>query len=328
MKQADFERSFEPRWNEFGDWLDRHDGKPSRGSAVPRFDDAGFPARYREICQHLALARDRHYGADLVERLNQLALRGHHALYGERGVGAGRMLDFIAWGFPALVRVEWRATVAGMLLFFGPLVAITLLAAARPDAAYYLVDPELLGQMREMYGDRAEALGRRGAESDVAMFAFYVSHNTGIGFQTFGGGMLLGLGTIFFLVFNGLQIGAVAGFLTSAGLGGNFWGFVAGHSAPELLAIGISGAAGFRLAQALLAPGPHSRRHALALAGSRAIRLMAGAALMFVIAAFIEGFWSPHRWLPTTGKLAAGATLWVLFLAYFGLAGRGRRTRS
>ena len=72
MKQAAFEDRFACRWNAFDAWLD--------GSAG--FSDEEFPQRYREICQHLALARDRQYGAELVERLNQLALRGHHVLYG------------------------------------------------------------------------------------------------------------------------------------------------------------------------------------------------------------------------------------------------------
>ena len=41
------------------------------------------------------------------------------------------------------------------------------------------------------------------------MFGYYIRNNTGIGFQTFAGGLLLGLGTLFFLVFNGFYIGAV-----------------------------------------------------------------------------------------------------------------------
>jgi uncharacterized membrane protein SpoIIM required for sporulation len=49
--------------------------------------------------------------------------------------------------------------------------------------------------------------------------------------------LLLGLGSAFFLIFNGLMIGAVAGHLTRIGFGQTFWSFVIGHGAFELTAI-------------------------------------------------------------------------------------------
>ena len=60
-------------------------------------------------------------------------------------------------------------------------------------------------------------------------------------------------------------------------------------------------------------------------AAQPAVRIMYGAAGMFVIAAVIEGFWSPHRYLPPEGKYAVGIVLWVMILLYFLFAGRGRR---
>ena len=325
MKQALFEEQLEERWAAFAAWLDRHDRSARRVPAAGRqsFPDEEFPERYREICHHLALARDRHYGPDLVDRLNALALRGQHVLYRAENVPAGAVLDFIAFGFPRLVREEWRAMAAAVALFFVPMLGLTWLVAAMPESAYYLLDPQNLSRYQDMYSDATQALGR-GAERDITMFAFYVAHNTAIGFQTFAGGILFGLGTIFFLLSNGMQIGAVAGYLSGVGLGHNFWSFVAGHSAPELLAIGVSGAAGFRLAQALLAPGSCSRRQALATAGRRAVLLMLGAAGLFLVAAFIEGFWSPHRWVPNGAKYAAGSLLWAVLIAYLVLSGRGR----
>jgi len=68
-----------------------------------------------------------------------------------------------------------------------------------------------------------------------------------IGFQTFAGGLLAGVGSVWFLAANGVVIGAVAGYLTEIGYSETFWSFVAGHSSLELLAIVLSGAAGLRL---------------------------------------------------------------------------------
>ena len=88
-----------------------------------------------------------------------------------------------------------------------------------------------------MYNPDASRLGRaaeRASSEDWMMFSYYVMHNIGIAFQTFAAGLLFGLGSVFFLIFNGLVIGAVSGHLTDIGYGQTFWSFVIGHGAFEV----------------------------------------------------------------------------------------------
>jgi uncharacterized membrane protein SpoIIM required for sporulation len=178
-----------------------------------------------------------------------------------------------------------------------------------------------------MYDPGNARLGMRGADTNLYMFGFYIWNNVRIGFQTFAGGLLAGVGSLWFLASNGVMIGAVAGYLTQVGFGRTFWSFVAGHSAPELLAIVLSGAAGLRLGMAVIAPGNASRRAALVAAAKPAVRLMYGAALMFMLAAVIEAFWSPNTVVPFEAKLAVGVALWTAFLLYFAFAGTARAAR-
>jgi uncharacterized membrane protein SpoIIM required for sporulation len=189
---------------------------------------------------------------------------------------------------------------------------------------YYLMPPEALAKFQEMYNPANRRHGMRDADDNVAMFGFYVWNNVKIGFQTFAGGIAFGLGSIFFLVFNGVLIGAIAGYITQVGYGTPFWSFVSGHSAMELVAIAISGAAGLRLGAALVAPGNRSRKAALVAAAQPAVRLMYGAAGMFLVAAFIEAFWSPLTAFPPVTKYLVGAILWIVVLGYFLLGGRDR----
>ena len=91
------------RWDELTQWLERSlgaDGKPSK----PALDAAEVPARYREVCQHLALAQDRQYSAELIERLSRLALAGHQRLYGAQGALAAPVGRFVLSAFPQAVR--------------------------------------------------------------------------------------------------------------------------------------------------------------------------------------------------------------------------------
>ena len=77
-----------------------------------------------------------------------------------------------------------------------------------------------------------------------------------------------------------------------------------------------------RLAQPLIAPGRYSRNDALKLAGKESIELVLGAALMLVVAAFIEAFWSPSTWTPIWVKYAVAGFLWSVVILYLSLAGR------
>lgn len=329
MRQTEFERRHAQEWARFEAWLTARESrrraktKPPIGEALaPLLQPGDVPAAYRALCNHLALARERRYGPNLVDRLNQLVLRGHHALYEVAAPAQEGFLHFVSAGFPALVRREWRVMALAALLFFGPMGVLEAAVQWYPDFASVVVPPEQLAQFREMYSASAEHLGRRAATTSFEMFAFYVWNNVRIGFQTFAGGVLGGLGTIFFLLFNGLYLGTIEGHLIQVGLATQILSFTAGHSALELGAIAISGAAGLKLGGALLAPGRRSRRLALIEDGRVAFRLMGGAALMFFAAAIIEGFWSPLTLYPPI-KYGVGIALCAIVLAYFLFAGRG-----
>ena len=139
------------------------------------------------------------------------------------------------------------------------------------------------------------------------------------------GGLFLGVGSIFFIVYNGALIGAVGGFLTERGLGATFYAFVATHSSFELIAIVLSGAAGLRLGQALVAPGRLTRRASLVQATRDTTPLIYGFTILLLIAAAVEAFWSSAPWIPPLVKYPVAAACWIGLLAYLLLQGRRAR---
>ena len=321
MKQAPFEATHGDEWRAFERFLE------ARAGAPPPFAPEEMPQRYRRLCHHLALAADRQYSPELIDRLNLLALRGHHVLYANRRRQTQRVADFLLVAFPSLVRAEWRVVSAAALLFFGPLVGLIAVLQLYPEFVHYLLDPRQIAGFHDMYDPDNRRLGMREADTHLAMFGYYIWNNVRIGFQTFAGGLLAGLGTLWYLAANGVILGAVAGYLTQVGFGETFWSFVSGHAALELTAIVISGAAGFRLGLAVIAPGNRSRKAALVAAARPAVRLMYGAALMFTAAAFVEAFWSPLTGVPYAVKIGAGLAGWALLLAYLALSGRAGAAR-
>ena len=178
-----------------------------------------------------------------------------------------------------------------------------------------------------MYDPEAEHIGRnRDSGDDFYMFGFYIYNNISVGFRTFAGGMLFGLGTIFFLVYNGLAIGAVAGHLIEIGYSTPFLSFVIGHGSFELTAIIIAGMAGLNLGRVLISPGQLSRIEALKRASKISMKMIYGVILMLVIAAFLEAFWSSKGAISPDTKYTVGAVLWSFIAVYFLFAGRRRAT--
>lgn len=325
MRQEQFEARFGERWLAFDTWLQRERlSTRRRAKAEQPFPPAEAAARYRELCGHLALARSRDYGPGLVDRLHHLALEGHDCLYGTPGGWLGTWLSFLSGGFARQVRTRWRSVLAATLLFGIPYVVLMIAVRRWPDFAYVVLPDEMLRRFDQMYGPATEALGRaRDAGDDLSMFGFYIANNIGIAFRTFASGVTAGIGSLFFLLYNGLFMGVVEAHVVNLGHAERFYSFVVGHSAFELTAIVLSGAAGLQLGWALLAPGHLSRGAALRDAGRCVIGIVAGAAAMLLIAAGIEAFWSPRQLDPLL-KYGVGIFNWLLVVAYFVFAGRAR----
>jgi uncharacterized membrane protein SpoIIM required for sporulation len=328
MTPLQFEQRYLARWDELEAALDRLEGrKPAPGAApvgAPP-DAARTAALYRSTCEHLALARARDYPVHLVERLEQLTHRAHQQVYHRSEPAGGRVARLLLVGIPQAVREHAVYVLVATLAFVVPLVGTAIGAALDPGFALMLHDANALRSYEQMYGADVEAYGRqRGADSDFQMLGHYIMNNIGIAFRTFAGGLFLGIGALLVLVFNGLFAGSIAGHLTARGLGDNFYSFVVTHGAFELTAIVLAGAAGLAIGHALLAPGRRTRAAALREAARRAVPVLYGLALLLVVAAFVEAFWSSARWVPHGVKYGVGAVCWLLVLYWLIVQGRAR----
>ncbi|MEM6819451.1 MAG: stage II sporulation protein M [Pseudomonadota bacterium] len=325
MKQEAFEQRYSESWEQFEKATGLLNGGARKRSASAENQHlwTGFDQQYRQICQHLAIARARRYSIELQQKLNQMALDGHRHFYSEKVPIAHTVLQFIVYGFPQAIRQRWKPIAVSFLLFFGVGTATAVGVYYNPDLIYYLMDPQQVGEFERMYDPTNDVLGReRNSGTDLMMFGFYISNNVSIGFQTYAGGLFFGLGTLFYLVFNGIYIGAVAGHLQRIGYGEPFWSFVSGHSALELLAIVIFGGVGLSLGRSLIAPGGYKRFHALRITARETLPLVYGGALMLLFAAFVEAYWSSMTTPPVRLKYAVGIAFWAAIAAYFSLAGK------
>ncbi|MDQ8036572.1 MAG: stage II sporulation protein M [Pedobacter sp.] len=319
MSPQEFVHRHEAEWQALEKSLQTRKGKNDSEALL-------LPARYRQTCQHLALARERHYPPALVERLNRLVVQAHHRLYQSPQALTGLAGQFLLRDFPALVRQHAAAFWLSALFFYGPFITIAVLIWFNPALIYSVMDAEQVHQFEQMYDPAKRVIGfERDDASDFMMFGYYIQHNIGIGFKTFAGGIFGGVGSLVTLLFNGVSIGAVAGHLTRLGYTETFWSFVCGHGAFELTAIVLCGMAGLMLGHALIAPGQLTRSEALRLKARSAVKIIYGATFFLIIAAMLEAFWSSSTLIPPLVKYGAAGVFWSGVILYFLLAGRGRR---
>lgn len=306
-------------WRRFETLIEASKGRHQKsldGDEVVEYSDL-----LRDISHDLAKVRSHDWGDDLERYLNDLVVRGHNRFYRSPPGRMSAAFKFFAFGFPVLLRANagyfWVATA----LLFVPGVVAAVALASDSSLAPRIIPAEMLDMFDEMY---SEGVGSgEFVRDDAAMAGYYLWHNGSIAFRCFAAGILLGLGTAFVLVSNGVILGGIAGYIVANDHSERFFTFVVGHGSFELIAIAVAGAAGLVLGHALVRPGQLTVSESLRVRGAVAVRLAAGAGSMILVASFIEGFWSARE-LPSSVKYTAGAISWALAIAYLLFVGRVR----
>lgn len=317
--QDAFVRARQPRWAELDRLLDGKLLHKQDGATIAR-----VASLYRIVCGDLMRARGARYTPDLVAYLDRLVSRGHNAIYATRSTRLPTFLRDIFFAFPQTLRRNWVFFALSSALFCIPLLVGLVGAYTSRDFATEVIPASQLQQMVENYStgfDDGRATG-----TDTGMAGFYIRNNIGIAFRCFATGILFCIGSVFFLIYNGLVIGATTGFVSAAGYGHNILTFMCGHAPFELTAILISGAAGLQMGWALVDTKGLTRVGSLRAAAPDLARLIIGAAFMLLIAAFVEGFWSPSS-VPPQVKWSIASLLVLLVAGYLAFAGRGREAR-
>ena len=322
MNQSSFENSRRQSWESFAKALTVFQSmKRQRLTETTERDK--FLRQFDDISRDLAVAKSRGYSMALVAKLNDLVTEGHYVIHTNQSNRISTIRAFFTVDFAREVRAARNFVLVAAVAFCFPALVTALIVHESPNYIYSVMSPASVNQMEQMYDRSEERIGReRSSSSDIAMFGFYIWNNVSIGFRTFASGILFCVTALAILGYNGMQISAVINHLIIVGNGSTILSFVAGHSAFELTAIVLSGAAGLMLGYALIHPGDVSRRLALRRAGMKAIKIVSGATMLFILAAFIEAFWSSVQAIPSVVKYVVGTALWLLTLSYFLFAGR------
>ena len=277
-----------------------------------------FAARYREVAADLARARTYRVSPEVIAYLERLVAAGHNALYRARARRRLRIAPYVFRDFPAAVVESWPYVLVAFLLFTIPAAVGYAVLRERPELAEEIAPPVMVSRAEQAAERQARGIGYVETENEErpVLASWIISNNIMVCLAALAGGLVGGILTVLSLVYNGLSLGIGFGVFANHHAAGYLATFIAGHGVLELTAIFISGGAGLRLAQALVAPGDLTRKDALVLQGAIAVRMIGAVVCLLSVAGAIEGLLSASD-APAAYKFAVSAASAVLLACYF-----------
>lgn len=319
--------SIHPRWAELSQLVDRSQKRGTKSLSTVELKR--LCRLYRQVIVDLSHARTGKEDPDRIRYLNALAARAHGQVYGAERVDIRPLFGFVTHGFPSLVRKHARPILVSVFLLVLTTAASFLAVVREPMVAYSLYDEHVVEfeniRLERKDGEYRGNFTFSTAESPLVA-VLIIGNNIRVAIMAFGLGALCCVPGILLVSYNGRMLGTLAGLVWNRNYSLDFWSLILTHGVLELTAICISAGAGLLLGWTLIAPGRLPRKAALRRASTEAFGLLAGTALMLVVAGVIEAYVTPHCSAPIRWSVAGTSAIFLVL--YFGFAGRTISPRS
>lgn len=260
---------------------------------------------YRQVAADLSVLRQDATARTYASHVNELLARAHHIIYSGRKISLLTLFRFLRDEYPRIFRRNLRYVAASLIISGACALLGVVLTTTRPEFMRHYLGPGMIATMErhQMWTESIVSVAPK--ESSRIM-----TNNLSVSFMMFAGGISFGALTLLSLYTNGMMLGVIGAACHQYGMSLALWSFVAAHGSLELPAIFIAGAAGLRLAHAMVFPGSRRWKDSIAQGGIEATRLVSGIIPMLIVAGCLEGFLSPSH-APVWIKFAVGGFLFT-----------------
>ena len=152
--------------------------------------------------------------------------------------------------------------------------------------------------------EKGDPFGVYKSQDATNMFTTIAYNNIKVAFITYVLGVSFSVGSLWFLLNNGLMLGSFEYFFFSKGLGFKSLTVVFIHGTLEIWAIVIAGAAGLILGSSILFPGTFSRKVSILKGAKDGLKIVIGLVPVFIVAAFFEGYVTRYTNMPLALSLS------------------------
>jgi uncharacterized membrane protein SpoIIM required for sporulation len=270
---------------------------------------------YQRVSTHLSVVRSTASDPVLEARLSTLVASARSLVTGVTLPVWQTIGHFFTAGFPAAVYQARRWWIPLAVINVAVAFLVGWRVITTPGLGESLLSDAEVKQLVE------HDFAAYYAENPAADFAFQVwLNNAEVTAICLVMGVLI-VPVLVLLWMNIANVGAIGGFMVSAGRADVFYGLLLPHGLLELTIIFVAAGAGLRLGWSWIAPGARTRSQALATEGRAVGALAIGLGVWLLVSGLVEGFVTPST-LPAWARLAIGATVWLAFLVYVFTLGR------
>lgn len=282
----------------------------------PGADPDEMAEQFTELVNDLGYAKTFYPHSKVTQYLNGLASRIYLGIYRNKREESSRILRFWKTELPLVVRKYHRELLCSFIFF--TLVAVMAAFSAAHDESF------VRGVLGNNYVDRTEENIAKGdpfgiykQEDKLSMFMSIALNNVKVSFMVFVGGILLSLGTVWYLFQNGVMLGSFQYMFFAKGLGWPSVLVIWVHGTLEISAIIIAGGAGLILGNSILFPGTRKRIASLKQGAKDGVKLMIGLIPIFIVAAFFEGYITRYTAMPQWLSILILTVSFLFIVWYF-----------
>lgn len=248
---------------------------------------------YNEVTSDLAFAQTQYPSSPITAYLNDLALGLHRELYQHKHTPWSQFVRFWTHEVPLSVYGARHGLLISLsvFLFFVLVGALSTFGDAEFPRVI-LGDSYVDMTLANIESGNPMAVYSMGPQ--LASFLGITINNIMVSFVTYIMGIFTSFGTGYYLMNNGIMVGAFVTFFIVRGLFVKSILAIMLHGTLELSAIVIAGGAGITLGNGWLFPGTYSRMESFLIAARHSIKVLISTIPVFIIAAFIEGFFTRY----------------------------------
>jgi uncharacterized membrane protein SpoIIM required for sporulation len=274
--------------------------------------------RFIDITNDLAYSKTFYPKSQTTAYLNGIASILHQAIYKNKKEEGGRIIRYWKFELPLLF-FQYRRQLLYGLIFFLLAGAMGILSAKYDDRFVRLMFGDGYVNMTNENIAKGDPFGVYKQMGELEMFFHIATNNVWVMLVIFVSGTFFALGPVFFLLKEGIRIGAFEYYFFSKGLGAESILVIWIHGTLEILCLVIAGSAGLVLGHGLLFPKTYSRLLAFKNSAKDATKIALGIVPIILIAAFFESYITRHTEMPIvlsvsilTGSL--GFMIWYVVI--------------
>lgn len=248
---------------------------------------------YVEVTSDLAFSQSHYPKSRITLYLNGLASSLHQAIYRNRRERWTRIITFWTREVPATMWCERRCLLASFLIFT---VSVAIGAVSQwhdTEFARLILGDGYVDMTLENIRNGTPMAVYNGSE-ELPMFFGITMNNIYVSFLIFAGGVLTSFMTGYLLMQNGIMLGAFQAFFFQHGIYADSLLAVWLHGTLEISAVIVAGAGGLAIGNGWLFPGTYPRMMSFRMGARRGLKIVVGTVPLFVVAGFIESFFTRH----------------------------------